>query len=1204
MGRLVGLELHNFKSYRGTVSVGFGTANFTSIIGPNGSGKSNMMDAISFVLGVQSTHLRSNKLKDLIYRGRVVESNQDDQAEGRGADPVKAYVMAVYEKTNGEILQLKRTITAAGQSTYRINDRDISAKEFSKILKEENILIKARNFLVFQGDVEQIASQSATDLSRLIEMVSGSADLKAEYDALREEQDKVKEQTAAILSKRRTLTGEVKQYKEQSDEAELFREKLAEKNDCLLMLNLWKLYHIDQKKNSLLESIKETKNKFKSLKNEISKEDSHFQEIKAQFAKESLKLTKFQKLIDAKKAEIKTKNQKLVPYETEIEHLHKKISQMTKNSDSLTDDIASQEAKIKQVESNIATIKKSQKKATAEILAQSGDITEEDHEEYLLLKRTFLSQGGAAEVEKLSLLLNRKKEIEHILENLEKQKSATSDRVDDLKAQQAELKTQLTSVSRDLNDINSQVAQKQKYIQQLQLNAQDYDSKQYELQSKMKEVLSSIDEMSANERETKRERKLRENVSILKRAFPGVIGLLVDLVSPSDHQYSVALNVILGKHLDAIVVESSATAHQCIQYLKKQRAGTASFIPLDIIEAKPIDNRYRHLDHRARPTIDIVEYEPRLERAVQFACGDSMVCDSLDVARNIKFTKQVPIKAVCLDGTLISKSNTMTGGYSANQERRWNRGEVTKLNDLLENLKHEMDVLSHNKPDHMYINSQELDLRDLQTRANDLRRQRVELDRALTDVDAEIKYYSENSETAQKKEQYTTILHEIESDIAKQDATVESLQSEIFKSFCQKHNFKSIKEYELSTGSELRQQSMELKHYELEIIKQEKKLKFEQDRRTDTSARLQTVQSTLKKLEQSLKKLLKEKEDLNESIDHSEAELVITQEDMAAFEKSNSEKMSQIRDVEERLNDAIAKQEGLKKEAEIRMEDVEKYNSERLAIFTTCNIENIRIPSKNQDFPIDTTQNVDVDYSGLPSQYKQAGADGSDLEEKISELTKKLEQLTPNVKAIERLQEVKEKLDQIEDELGSHRQHEMKVVNKFQKVKDQRYDLFMNAFTHISEKIDTIYKELTKKEQTTQLLGGSAYLTLEDEDEPYLAGIRYHAMPPNKRFKDMDLLSGGEKTIAALALLFAIHSFHPSPFFVLDEVDAALDHNNVNQIARYIMRNSGPDFQFIVISLKNALFEKSDALVGIYREQKENSSRTLTLDLRSYPEVA
>jgi structural maintenance of chromosome 1 len=126
---------------------------------------------------------------------------------------------------------------------------------------------------------------------------------------------------------------------------------------------------------------------------------------------------------------------------------------------------------------------------------------------------------------------------------------------------------------------------------------------------------------------------------------------------------------------------------------------------------------------------------------------------------------------------------------------------------------------------------------------------------------------------------------------------------------------------------------------------------------------------------------------------------------------------------------------------------------------------------------------------------------------------------------------------------------------------------------------------------------------LEDNDEPYLEGIKYHAMPPMKRFRDMEQLSGGEKSVAALALLFAIHSYKPSPFFVLDEVDAALDNTNVSTVASYIREKSTPDFQFIVISLKHTLYEKAQSLVGIYRDQDINSSKTMTLMVRIYFKV-
>jgi structural maintenance of chromosome 1 len=219
------------------------------------------------------------------------------------------------------------------------------------------------------------------------------------------------------------------------------------------------------------------------------------------------------------------------------------------------------------------------------------------------------------------------------------------------------------------------------------------------------------------------------------------------------------------------------------------------------------------------------------------------------------------------------------------------------------------------------------------------------------------------------------------------------------------------------------------------------------------------------------------------------------------------------------------------------------------------------------------------------------------LQEKIASLNAELEKLNPNMRAIDRLDAVESRLKATEHDFEEARRAAKASRDAFNEVKQKRFDLFNKAFTHISEQISHVYKDLTRS--ATFPLGGQAYLDIEDSDAPYLSGIKYHAMPPLKRFRDMEHLSGGEKTMAALALLFAVHSYQPSPFFVLDEVDAALDNANVEKIRNYIREHAAPGMQFIVISLKTGLFQGSESLVGVYRDQDANSSNTLTLDVSS-----
>jgi structural maintenance of chromosome 1 len=191
------------------------------------------------------------------------------------------------------------------------------------------------------------------------------------------------------------------------------------------------------------------------------------------------------------------------------------------------------------------------------------------------------------------------------------------------------------------------------------------------------------------------------------------------------------------------------------------------------------------------------------------------------------------------------------------------------------------------------------------------------------------------------------------------------------------------------------------------------------------------------------------------------------------------------------------------------------------------------------------------------------------------------------------------RFDECVEAFEKAKQDSKSASQAFHECQELRRKLFMDAFNHVAGEIDEIYKSLTKSEKFP--LGGTAYLNVESIERPYEQGVKFHAMPPMKRFRDMEQLSGGEKTVAALALLFAIHAFKPSPFFVLDEIDAALDAANVSKVSNYIRSRSQHDgLQCIVISLKDSFYQKADALVGVYKDLPKQTSATLTLDLSQY----
>merc|ERR1712060_463629 len=246
---------------------------------------------------------------------------------------------------------------------------------------------------------------------------------------------------------------------------------------------------------------------------------------------------------------------------------------------------------------------------------------------------------------------------------------------------------------------------------------------------------------------------------------------------------------------------------------------------------------------------------------------------------------------------------------------------------------------------------------------------------------------------------------------------------------------------------------------------------------------------------------------------------------------------------------------------------------------------------------------ITVDFTFLP-QEKQAASSGpaakmleDEYRAELERLRIELERLSPNLKAIEQIQGIAENVQSASHEADIARKDIEDIDSQFEAVRKARKDRFFDCFKKVANEIGEVYRRLTANTAGLHADGGSAYLDLEDTEDPFNAGIKFTAMPPAKRFRDMHLLSGGEKTLAAMALLFAVHAYQKPPFMVLDEVDAALDANNVRALAGYVEQT---DCQTIVISLKDRFFIRSEALVGVWKNKPLETSAVLTLDLTRY----
>ncbi|KAG1770008.1 RecF/RecN/SMC [Suillus occidentalis] len=1177
---LIRIEVSDFKSYRGHQVIG-PFKNFTSVIGPNGAGKSNLMDAISFVLGVKSAQLRSSQLKDLVYRGRRLakgpldgseatqDQEDDDNSDGEGEGTAKkAWVLAVFQDEKRKEWLFQRIISTTGASEYRLNNKVVTYSAYNTALTSHNILVKAKNFLVFQGDVEAVASQSPRELSRLIEQISGSLELSQEYEKAKEAQERATENATFNFTKRRGIAGEIKQYKEQKGEAERFESLCDQKDDLILKRILYKLFHIEEALEANTREIQTKSKALAGLRAEHGEYEKALDDVRAEQARARTAVVREEKKVKKAEKALEAKEPELVEVDAQIKHSSRKLQNSQKIQEQVGNDAERQQAKLHSLRRDLSNARQAADEA-AEACRRASQ------------QNTSLSENSLAEYRSLkasaSVLAVSERQA---LETLSRDEKTTSRTLTQVRAKDEELQRNQEKLRAD---------------EQIQKASNRLET---ETNEKLADVYQRLLQAGVDRNESEREARLKETLASLQRIFPGVRGRVVDLCKPTQRKYETAVSVILGRNIDAVVVDEEKIAIECIDYMRTQRAGQATFLPLDTISTKPINDKFRSFARGARLAVDVIQYEPAVERAMLHACGNALVCDTMDVARYVCWERGQEVKAVTLEGTVIHKSGLITGGRSTHGGgKKWEEKDVQGLTRLRDNLVAQLQELNRSKPrgkadENVIAEITRLesaiavvrdDLSACKSRYNGIKEELKHVERELKKLSPEIK----KAQASHSK---------LSSQITELQSAIDSAEDGVFATFCSQIGVENIREYEERQLKVAEEESQARLRFDQQVARLTHQSQFEEEQLKLTQSRLlksaeaQEGIAQLRELLHGLNDVLEEK---NKHVDQA---------------KKAHTKAAKI------LDQAL-------KEIGLKNDEIEKLALERSATYRKCRLEDIKLPlleGNLKNVPMeenlreevamdvdddDGTQQprqvqdygIEVDFDSLTEEER---ADNSpettaEFDAQIARLNGEIERMAPNLKAIEKLDDVEAKLADTEKEADKARKDSKKRTRSVQR--STRCELFNKAYNHISDCIDQVYKDLTKGKASP--MGGVAYLSLEDSEEPYNAGIKYHAMPPMKRFRDMEQLSGGEKTVAALALLFAIHSYQPAPFFVLDEVDAALDNTNVAKIANYIRSQASDSFQFIVISLKGSLYERGNSLVGIYRDQDVNSSRTLTLDL-------
>lgn len=1195
----------------------------TRKVGPNGSGKSNLMDAISFVLGVRSVHLRASELKDLIYSENALHDNHE--ISFHEDVPTRASVMAVIEDTKHTEHRFQRIVNANASTEYRYNGRITTYASYNAKLEQLNILVKTRNFLVFQGDVESVAEQCSKDLSDLMDQISGSRTLKNEYDEARISYEEAAEQLTALVSKRKLLQNELRQVRQHKEAFDRFGALKNEVHNHTIQKILWRLYHINEIIEIHTDWIEAHASRGEQAQKRLHEKEQMLSEARSMLGsvqQKKLDLENERKQANRSLDGIRPEKDRLIE---RIEHVNRKLQQAQFLYKQAEKDHDTLKESLKRLESDAALVQTCSDKMKAEqeaaLAATSIKLNETDLQNYHDLK-----------LKSQSTVVQERSQMEQLQRKIrEKQTSLDvhQDRIQDMESKLERLEQLLASLSETQAELATRepesaekLGRAKSILSTLQSKKESISSREKQLNEALVGCYNRLLRMGQDQRVHEREARLRESLRSLRTIFPGVHGRLLDLCKPTQRKYELAIATALGRNAEAVVVNHEKTAVECIEYLRNQRAGQATFIPLDTIQTKPINDRLRSLSPQARLAIDVIQYAPVIERAVSYACGNAMICDTLDVARNICYERAQRVKAVTLDGTIIHKTGMITGGPSMQETvKKWDDQELQGVQRERDRCMSELKELQQQK----YVLEEEDELVASVTRAQaslqSIRAEQADVMRQTQDAQSECAaIISQKKKTQDMIDKLNEDMSQLRSQMSDIEHTIHAADDDIFTEFCERIGVANVREYEANQLHISQALNVATQQYQRQLARIAHQRTFAEQQVKNTADRLAFIQASMEKERQRIPRLEEELQNCENSIQKYREIKARIQASFEAMQEEHDEKTETVNERRKALFHVMRDVEAHRKEVAERNDEIAQLDTERANLFRRCRMEALDLPLESGDLanvpleedvsmPVSEADNavqvcrqydITVDFSRLSDAERTDRGSGKEyeLQSRIDLAREEMEKLTPSTSTAERLDKLEKELKMCEHEIDSGREQVRESRDEFQLIKKQRSDLFMKAYHHIADRIDGVYKDLTKTKMAP--MGGVAYLTLEDTDEPFRAGIRYHAMPPMKRFRDMDQLSGGEKTMAALALLFAIHTYQPAPFFVLDEVDAALDAQNVANVSHYIREHASDRFQFIVISLKASLYERSQGLVGVYRDQEAHSSASVTLDLEQY----
>lgn len=1157
------VELENFKSFGGKLTVPL-MEGYTAVTGPNGSGKSNISDAIMFVLGPKSSKaVRAGKLTDLIFDGGKSKNK---------ASYMK--VSLVFDNKDrlmpwdDDIVRLTRHVKLSDNgvdytSYFYINDKKSTMGEFDSLLTKARISADGYN-LVQQGDVTRIVQMGNVERRRILDGISGIASFDADIDKAKAE----RQEAQTNLTQTTIITDELADQLEKLDKDRVAAQKYLDAKGKLDMANAQMIHR----------KLEISKYNVGSITDNIAKMEATIQESVAQHAEKQKLRDEVTAAIEAKEEEIASK---VGPEYKELKDRinNTKVEIATKKSkiESAEDDKEERQQLKESLEETMASnnnqvvlLKENIKDLDIKLQAAKAKETEKMAEENGISEEIASSGGEYRELQT---------RLATVEEDATKCSAEFRQRQGELAKSEAtytEANNSYNTIQSRIENIDFEIKDAAWSLEQLKKESgpstEDFSKKildakqrESELEKKESELEKAYREIDAEYNRLSAEKKASEKFNRNSAAVDAILSLrnrgemagihgTVQELATVDKGYETALSVAAGGKMQAVVVDDDQVAADAINYLKKEKLGRVTFLPLTkMIGGKPRAKAIMSLKQTLGFATDLIDYDPKYANVFWYVLGDTLVTKDLNAAREI----MGGIRIVTVPGELIEASGAMVGGNIVQQNLlKFGVASEDKLAAVGEKLKGATEALASIRTKlrevRDEIRSIDDEMRSATTSGAEVRDKIAQLNGAKTELEKSKKAASEELVQAAKRvsecEALLNSSKDLFSQVSERLAKLNEEKDEV------KERMDAIAPVELQT-----------------------KIQAVRDELHKLRTMITETEGEKKVAEKEIIGYGKQNESYQMQLDSTNAAI---HADESIIENNNKDL--------ERLNVDLTALRGIESEMEAGIDDLrtEKDDLMRKGFLLDSDIRELQKTVESSEGVIQSNraqllaaqeevQRLTDEVAQLTIEVEKPVPSEEEIRRRIRALEKEIEALgTVNMRAIEDYDEKKERYDNLMAQVNKLNVRIGELDTLMEQLSSKKKGLFMQSYDAVDANFRAIYAQLSG--------GGEAFMGLEDPEDPFNGGLTINAKPRNGKLLRLESLSGGEKSLTALSFIFAIQEYQPSPFYVLDEVDMFLDSVNAEMVAKRV-RESSAKAQFIQVSLRAVALKCADNLIGVTR---------------------